>query len=193
MIWVRLLISWFKRGRPLGYYNHFFSVALQSLKDLGRLTYRRFLELFRHTVGLLGRVISPWQGLYLHRTTQHRKTRANINALSGIRTHDLSNQPAKTHASDRTATMTGRLLQSLLKIISGNCNKGPRTWRILWHDLRNRKLPWCFVWMCETLSLVPRNQYRMRCPETKYWGEHLNLRKRKDWENFITRSSIICD
>jgi hypothetical protein len=66
----------------------------------------RFLELFRHMVGLLGRVISPSQGLYLHRITQHRKTRANIHALSGIRTHDPSNQPAKTHASDRTATVT---------------------------------------------------------------------------------------
>jgi hypothetical protein len=39
-------------------------------------------------------VISPSQGLYLHRTTQHRKTRTNIHALSGIRTHDPSNQPA---------------------------------------------------------------------------------------------------
>jgi hypothetical protein len=85
----------------------FFPVALQSLKDLGRLTYRRFLELVRHTVGLLGRVISPSQGLYLHRTTQHRKTRTNIHTLSGIRTHEPSNQPAKTHASDRTATVTG--------------------------------------------------------------------------------------
>jgi hypothetical protein len=53
----------------------FFPVALQSFLDPGRLTYRRFLELFRHMVGLLGRVISPSQGLYLHRTTQHRKTR----------------------------------------------------------------------------------------------------------------------
>jgi hypothetical protein len=60
-------------------------------------------------VGLLGRVISPAQGLYLHRTAQHRKTRANIHALSGIRTPDPSNQPAKTHASDRTATVTGSL------------------------------------------------------------------------------------
>jgi hypothetical protein len=86
----------------------FFSpVALQSLKDLRRLTYRRFLELFRHMVGLLGRAISPLQGLYLHRTTQHRKTRTNIHTLRGIRTHDTSNQPAKTHASDRTATVTG--------------------------------------------------------------------------------------
>jgi hypothetical protein len=81
-------------------------VALQSLKDLGRLTYRS-LGLFRHMVGLLGRVISPSQGLYLHRTTQHRRTRTNIHALSGIRTHNPSNQSAKTHTSDRTATVTG--------------------------------------------------------------------------------------
>jgi hypothetical protein len=87
--------------------NYFFSVALQSLKDLGRLTYRRFLKLFKHMVGLLGRVISPSKGLYLHRTRKHRKTRKNIHALSGIRTHDPNNQPAKTHASDRTATVTG--------------------------------------------------------------------------------------
>jgi hypothetical protein len=58
-------------------------------------------------VGLLGRVISPSQGLYLHRTTQHKKKRTNIHALSGIETHDPSNQPAKTHASDRTTTVTG--------------------------------------------------------------------------------------
>jgi hypothetical protein len=90
----------------------FFSVSLQSLKDLGRLTYRRFLELFKHKVGLLGREISPSQGLYLHRTTQHRKTRTNIHALSGIRTHDLCNQHAETHASDRTATVTGKVYNS---------------------------------------------------------------------------------
>jgi hypothetical protein len=45
-----------------------FLVALQSLKDLGHLTYK-FLDPFRHMVGLLRRVISPSQGLYLHRTT----------------------------------------------------------------------------------------------------------------------------
>jgi hypothetical protein len=85
----------------------FFFLALQSLKDLGRLTYSRFRELFGHMVGLLGRVISPSQGLYQRRTTQHRKMRTNIHALSGIRTHDPSNQPAKTLTSDRTATVTG--------------------------------------------------------------------------------------
>jgi hypothetical protein len=89
-----------------------FSVALQSLKELGRLTHMRFLELFRHIVGLLGRVISPSQGLYLHRTTRHRKTRTNIHALSGIRAHDPSNQTVKTRASDRTATVTGYFLHT---------------------------------------------------------------------------------
>jgi hypothetical protein len=37
-------------------------------------------------------VISPSQGLYLHRTTQHRKTRTNIRGLKGIRSHDPSVQ-----------------------------------------------------------------------------------------------------
>jgi hypothetical protein len=35
--------------------------------------------------------------------------RTDIHALSGIRTHDPSNQPAETHASDRTATVTGEV------------------------------------------------------------------------------------
>jgi hypothetical protein len=60
-------------------------------------------------VGLLGRVIISSQGLYLHRTTQHRTMRTNIHALSGIRTHNPSNQPAKTHASDRTTTVTSEI------------------------------------------------------------------------------------
>jgi hypothetical protein len=43
-------------------------------------------------------------------TGQHNTERrgTDIHALSGIRTHDHSNQPAKTHASDRTVTVTGR-------------------------------------------------------------------------------------
>jgi hypothetical protein len=61
-------------------------------------------------------VISLSQGLYLHRTTQHRKTLTNIHALSGIQTHDPGNQPAKTHASDSTATVTGNKLLYVLKL-----------------------------------------------------------------------------
>jgi hypothetical protein len=45
------------------------------------------------TVGLLGRVISPSQNLYLN-TGQHKQDKRihtpNINALSGVRTHDNS-------------------------------------------------------------------------------------------------------
>jgi hypothetical protein len=92
-------------------------LALQSLKVPDRLTRRRFLELFRHMVGLLEQVFSPSQGLYLHRTTQYRKRRTNIHALSGIRTHDPSNQPAKTHVSDRTATVTGDGIYYLAEIV----------------------------------------------------------------------------
>jgi hypothetical protein len=44
---------------------------------------------------------------------------ANIHALSGIRTHDPSNQPAKTHASDRTATVTGKIMEEA-PVIQGN-------------------------------------------------------------------------
>jgi hypothetical protein len=38
--------------------------------------------------------------------------------LSGIRTHDPSNQPAKTHASDRTATVTGSYNLRMINIIT---------------------------------------------------------------------------
>jgi hypothetical protein len=41
-------------------------------------------------------------------TGQHNtERRGQTSMLSGIRTHDPSNQPAKNHASDRTATVTG--------------------------------------------------------------------------------------
>jgi hypothetical protein len=48
------------------------------------------MNLFGQSVGLLGRRISPTQGLYPHRTTQHRKTRTHIHAPNGIRTRDPS-------------------------------------------------------------------------------------------------------
>jgi hypothetical protein len=52
----------------------------------------QFHYFFTQTVGLLGRVISPSQGLYLH-TGQHKhriNVYTNIHALIGIRTHDPS-------------------------------------------------------------------------------------------------------
>jgi hypothetical protein len=84
-----------------------YSVALRSLKDLGRLTYGRFLKRFRHMVNLLGRVISLSQGICLHSTAQHRKTRTDIHALSGIRTRDSSVRAIKVQAPERAATVIG--------------------------------------------------------------------------------------
>jgi hypothetical protein len=50
----------------------------------------QFLGSIRHLVEHLGGGggISPAQYLYLHRTTQHRKTQTNIHAPSRIRTCD---------------------------------------------------------------------------------------------------------
>jgi len=48
------------------------------------------MNLFGHLVEFLGRGIGRMQGLYLHRRTQHTKTRTDIHASSGIRTHDSS-------------------------------------------------------------------------------------------------------
>jgi hypothetical protein len=61
----------------------------------------KILNLFRQLAGLFERVISPSKGLYIH-----RKTRTNINTVSWIRTHDLSE-------SDRAATGTDRANEGL--------------------------------------------------------------------------------
>jgi hypothetical protein len=58
----------------------------------------------KDAVGLLCTNYQPSKGFYLHSTTQHRST--NINTLSGFRTHDPSNQAAKTNALHRAATGT---------------------------------------------------------------------------------------
>lgn len=57
----------------------------------------QFLRTVTHLVELLGQVISPSEGLYLHKTVHHRKTRTNIVALSGTQTHDSSVREIKTH------------------------------------------------------------------------------------------------
>jgi hypothetical protein len=65
------------------------SVSLQLL-DLGQ------------SVGLLGRVISSSQGLYLYTNTEKRthNTYINIHVLSGIRTHGLG-----VHASEDSSCL----------------------------------------------------------------------------------------
>jgi hypothetical protein len=47
------------------------------------------MNLFGHLAGLLGRGISPTQGLYLYSTTQLRKTRTYIHAPSRIQSSEF--------------------------------------------------------------------------------------------------------
>jgi hypothetical protein len=63
----------------------------------------------RHTVAFLGQVISLSQGLYLHRTTQHRR-RTNIYPVSGIQTRDpvykrLRSTPRPSRPLDKQLNM----------------------------------------------------------------------------------------
>jgi hypothetical protein len=67
-------------------------------------------------VRFLRREISPTQGLYLHRTTQHRKTRTQIPASSGFRTHNPSVQAVKDRTCLRPSAI-GTCLFDYLKII----------------------------------------------------------------------------
>jgi hypothetical protein len=80
---------------------------------LGRGLLFSSVIIFTETVGLLGLVISPSQGRYLP-TGQHKhriNESTNINALSGIRTHDPSFERAKKfHALDGEATVIGAVV-----------------------------------------------------------------------------------
>jgi hypothetical protein len=58
-------------------------------------------------IGLLGWEARPSQGLYLHKTAQHRKTRTNTHASSGIWIHNRSIQVVKTNTLDRAANVIG--------------------------------------------------------------------------------------
>jgi hypothetical protein len=66
------------------------------------------MNLFGYLVKLFGRGINPSEGLYLRRTTQHRKKRTHIHAPTGIRTRDASVRAVETvRVLDRTAIGTG--------------------------------------------------------------------------------------
>jgi hypothetical protein len=68
--------------RHLQFFADFWPTLMVFRLFPSRSTYRDIL------VGLLGRVIGPTQGLYRHRTTQHRNTRTQIHAPRRIRTCD---------------------------------------------------------------------------------------------------------
>jgi len=58
----------------------------------------------------LRRGISPSQGLYLHRTVQHRRSgHTYIHASSGIRTHNPSVRAVQDHMRLRPCDYWGRL------------------------------------------------------------------------------------
>lgn len=92
------------------WYRYLFTYLLRGFTDLlrtlGAAHMRGFLRLFRHLVGLVGRAISPSTCLYMHRTTQDRKTRTSNRALSAIRTHNSSVRTIETHSPDCAATVT---------------------------------------------------------------------------------------
>jgi hypothetical protein len=73
---------------------------------------------FRQFVGLLGRGISPSQGLYLH-TDQHKHTinaHTHIHALSGIRTHDPSVQASADTVISGIFLYSGIFIRERLKV-----------------------------------------------------------------------------
>jgi hypothetical protein len=79
---------------------------------LGPGLFFSFVIIFTQTVGLLGRVISPSQGSYLH-TGQHRhriNAHTDIHALSGIRTHDPSVRASEDSSCFRKRGYCDRLI-----------------------------------------------------------------------------------
>jgi hypothetical protein len=91
-------------------YDILFSLSLFRIRPIGLFQFRIISEIMNHrqTVGLLGRVISSPEGLYLHRATQHRQTRTNIHAWRGIRTRD------PVYERSRPAPQTARPLDRLI-------------------------------------------------------------------------------
>jgi hypothetical protein len=91
-------------------------MALQPI--VGPWSLLQFRNLFfTQSVGLLGRVISPSQGRYLH-TRQHKhriNTYTDIHALSGIRSHDPSVRASEDSSCAATVIGITKLQQSNTK------------------------------------------------------------------------------
>jgi hypothetical protein len=71
------------------------------------ISHRNFRNLFRHLLELLRKKDQPVAKASTYTEQLSRKTRTNIHALSGTRTHGLSAQAIKANTSDRAATGTG--------------------------------------------------------------------------------------
>jgi hypothetical protein len=100
-----ILINVYKRIKSVGLNGSLVFFLLRN-RPIDLFQFRITSEIMnnRHSVGLLGRVISSSQGFYLHRTTQHRQTRTHIHVISGIRTRD------PVHEHSRPAPQTARPL-----------------------------------------------------------------------------------
>jgi hypothetical protein len=90
----------------------FFLIFLMLFSGVG--FFFLLMDPFRHLVGVLGRGISPAQGLYLHRTTQHRETQTHIHAPSRIRTCDPNVRAAEDSICFRPRGYWDRLYLSPL-------------------------------------------------------------------------------
>jgi hypothetical protein len=88
--------------------------TLLRIRPIGLFQFRIIFEIMNHRqmVGLLGRMISSSQGLCLHRVTQHRQTRTNVHAVSGIRTRE----PKARAATGSATTVFVKKSISLIKV-----------------------------------------------------------------------------
>jgi hypothetical protein len=95
-----------------------------------------FVISFTHSVGLLGRVISPSQGRYLYtgRHKQRINTHTDIHALSGIRIHDPSVRANEDSACLRPRGHCDK--EGIIHSTYANCADR----FVLWSSFRHSKL-----------------------------------------------------
>jgi hypothetical protein len=112
--------------RIYSFINSFIHLSM-VLQPFGPRIFFSFVIFFTQTVGLLGRVISPSQGRYLH--TEQHKHRINAHtdnhALSGIRIHDPSNRASEDSSCLRQRGHCDRLNEHIRAI---NNNKDTSTY-----------------------------------------------------------------
>jgi hypothetical protein len=90
-------------------YLFFFLLPLGSTvleTTIGRLTHDNFLNLIRHSVGLLRTSVEPVAKDSTYPGQHNTEIQGQIFILNEIRTNDLRVQAIKTYSSDRAATGT---------------------------------------------------------------------------------------
>jgi hypothetical protein len=98
--------------------SSFFQLLFQPIQGPGLLF--SSVIIFSEAVGLLGRVISPSQGLYLNKGKHKHNKRIhilNIHALSGIRIHDLSGRAGEDSSCLRPRGYCDRLYFLMLVVL----------------------------------------------------------------------------